>query len=205
MERMHLYRGQLWTRGIAPTPGLELSLFLEAGYDGLDDAARAELAEQLGLDELTARRLWRRGDLAVLARLASRPAGIAWSASGPVDVPELGRTLRLDRYEAYIHDVFVAPAARGRNVAPAMLEFLALELRQRDFFRAWALIGHENQASLRAFEKASYTAVCDVIHTKIAGLDRLRVRPPDPEARELLGITNDVPRGRRPTDPGAAR
>ena len=142
----------------------------------------------------------------MLARLGGRPAGIAWSASGPVDVPELDRTLRLDRYEAYIHDVFVAPAARGRNVAPSMLEFLALELRQRDVFRAWALIGHENQASVRAFEKASFTSVCDVIHTRIAGIDRLTVRPPDPEAKELMGLSSDpMARIRRPTDPGSTR
>ena len=205
-QRMHLYRGQLWTRGIPPAPGLELALFGEADYEKLDGTARADLAEQLGVDELTGRRLWKRGDLAVLARLAGRPAGIAWSASGPVEVPELGRTLRLDRYEAYIHDVFVAPAARGRNVAPSMLEFLALELRQRDVFRAWALIGHENTASVRAFEKASYTPVCDVIHTRIAGIDRLVVRPPDPEARELMGLSTDpAARIRRPTDPGGTR
>jgi len=205
-QRMHLYRGQLWTRGIPPAPGLELAIAVEADYDKLDDAARADLAEQLQLDELTARRLWRRGDIAVLARLSGRPAGITWTAFGPVEVPELGRSLRLDRYEAYIHDVYVAPAARGRNVAPSMLEFLAMELRQRDVFRAWALIGHENQASLRAFEKASFTPVCDVIHTRIAGIDHLTCRPPDPEARELMGLSTDpMSRIRRPTDPGSTR
>jgi hypothetical protein len=44
--------------------------------------------------------------------------------------------------------------------------------------------------------------VCDVIHTRIAGIDRLTVRPPDPEARELLGVTNEPVARRRPTDPG---
>jgi GNAT superfamily N-acetyltransferase len=202
-QRMHLYRGQLWTRGIPPAPGLELALFADTDYEKLDEAQRADLAEQLGLDELTARRLWKRGDVSILARLAGRPAGVAWSARGPVDVPELGRPLRLDRYEAYIHDVFVAAAARGRNVAPSMLEFLALELRQQDVYRSWALIGSDNLASVRAFEKASYTPVCDIIHTRIAGIDRITVRPPDPEAKELLGLSTDpAARIRRPTEPG---
>ena len=53
--------------------------------------------------------------------------------------------------ECYIHDVYVAPDARGRNVAPAMLEFLARELRRRDVYRAWALIERSNSASTRAF------------------------------------------------------
>ena len=42
---------------------------------------------------------------------------------------ELGRTLRMSKYDAYIHSVFVPPAARGRAVAPVMLEHLAKELR----------------------------------------------------------------------------
>ena len=117
------------------------------------------------------------------------PSTATWSAGAPVEIHELGRTLRLQRHEAYIHDVFVAAAARGRNVAPSMLEFLALELRQRDVYRSWALMGSDNAASVRAFEKASYTAVCDVIRTRMAKVDRLVARPPDPEAEELLGIS----------------
>ena len=35
------------------------------------------------------RKFWRRGDHAVLATLGIRPAGIAWTARGPVEVPEL--------------------------------------------------------------------------------------------------------------------
>jgi GNAT superfamily N-acetyltransferase len=187
-ERLCLYRGQLWTRGLASPPGLELGLFPVEDFDKLDEAARAALLEQLELDEAAARRWWARGDLAVLARFGPRPAGIAWSARGPVEVPELGRTLQLSKYEAYIHDVFVASSARGRGVAPVMLEFFARDLRERDVYRSWALIAADNQASLRAFQKASYTSVCDVVHARMASVDRVIVRPPDPEAKALLGL-----------------
>jgi ribosomal protein S18 acetylase RimI-like enzyme len=122
------------------------------------------------------------------ATINGRPAGIGWCALRAVDVPELGRELRLAPHEAYIHDVFVAPQARGRAVAPSMLEFMASELRQRDVYRSWALIGSDNIASIRAFEKAAYTAVADVIYTRVANIDRIVVRPPDPEARQLLGL-----------------
>ncbi|MBK7538477.1 MAG: hypothetical protein IPI49_24545 [Myxococcales bacterium] len=74
-------------------------------------------------------------------------------------------------------------------MAPAMLEFLTKELRATDAYRSWALIAADNQASLRAFQKAAFTPVCDVIHAKMATMDRLIVRPPDPEAQELLGLT----------------
>jgi GNAT superfamily N-acetyltransferase len=187
-DRFGLYRGQLWTRGIVATPGLEIIHLKEADFDKLDEARRADLQEHLALDEETARKFWRRGDNAVLASLGNRPAGIAWTARGPVEVPELGRTLRMSKYDAYIHSVFVAPSARGRAVAPVMLEFMAKELRATDAYRSWALIESHNQASIRAFQKASFTPVCDVVHAKMATVDRVVCRPPDPEALDLLGL-----------------
>ena len=187
-QRLHLYRGQLWTRGIAPTAGLTLALFGEADFDALAPAARTDLLDSLLLEEPVARASWQRGDLSLVAYLHDRPAGIAWAARGPVAVPELERTLSLSKYEAYIHDVFVAPSARGRAVAPVMLEQLARELRERDVYRSWALIDQGNQPSRRAFEKASYTPVCDVIHARITGVEKIMVRPPDPEAKALLGL-----------------
>ncbi|CAN5660948.1 hypothetical protein BH11MYX1_BH11MYX1_53960 [soil metagenome] len=187
-DRYGLYRGQLWTRGIELAPGLELADMTEADYDKLDVHARADLLEQVALDELTARKFWRRGDHMVLAKLGIRPAGVAWTARGPVEVPELQRTLRMMKYDAYIHSVFVSPAARGRAVAPAMLEHITKDLRATDAYRSWALIEAHNEASIRAFVKASFTPVCDVIHAKMATVDRVVCRPPDPEARELLGL-----------------
>ncbi|HEY4243805.1 MAG TPA: GNAT family N-acetyltransferase [Kofleriaceae bacterium] len=187
-DRYCLYRGQLWTRGIQPLAGLELSALTEAQFDAFDEAQRTDLVEQLALDERTIRSQWKRGDQAVLAQLGVRPAGIAWAARGPIEVPELERTLRMAKYDAYIHSVFVAPAARGRAVAPVMLEQLAKDLRAADAYRSWALIAADNQASLRAFQKASFTPVCDVIHAKMATVDRIVCRPPDPEAQDLLGL-----------------
>jgi L-amino acid N-acyltransferase YncA len=187
-DRYCLYRGQLWTRGIEPITGLELATFSEADYDRLDEARRADLLEQLALDERAARLQWQRGDQAVLATLGVRQAGIAWAARGPIEAPELGRVLRMAKYDAYIHSVFVSPAARGRAVAPAMLEHLTKGLRATDAYRSWALIAADNHASLRAFQKASFTPVCDVIHAKMATVDRVVCRPPDPEAQELLGL-----------------
>ncbi len=188
-DRYCLYRGQLWTRGIEAPPGLELRDFTEADWDALDEAHRAELIEHLALDEATARRQWRRGDSAVYATLGVRPAGIAWAArGGNIEAPELDRTLHLMKYDAYIHSVYVAAAARGRAVAPVMLEHVAKGLRATDAYRSWALIAADNHASLRAFQKASFTPVCDVIHAKMATVDRVVCRPPDPEAQELLGL-----------------
>jgi GNAT superfamily N-acetyltransferase len=188
-QRLHLYRGQMWSRGIAAPADLTIAPLDLAGFDALTPAARAELVGHLNLDEERARATWQRGDQAWVAHLGERPAGIAWAARGPVAVPELARSLSLTKYEAYVHDVFVAPAARGRAVAPAMLERLALDLRELDVYRSWALIGHGHQASIRAFAKASFTPVCDVIYARVGGVvERVLCRPPDPEAKHLLGL-----------------
>jgi GNAT superfamily N-acetyltransferase len=189
-DRYQLYRGQLWTRGIEAPEGLELIAFGEADYDALPEPRKHDLLDQLVLDEPTIRTRWHRGDSCVLATLGVRPAGIAWAARGPnpVEAPELERTLRMSKYDAYIHSVYVATAARGRAVGPVMLEQLAKILRAADAYRSWALIAADNQASLRAFQKASFTPVCDVIHAKMATVDRVVCRPPDPEAQELLGL-----------------
>ena len=69
-----------------------------------------------------------------------------------------------------------------------MLDFLARELRRRDVYRAWALIERSNTASTRAFEKAAYASVADVIYARMGLASRLMVRPPDPEARAFLGL-----------------
>jgi ribosomal protein S18 acetylase RimI-like enzyme len=190
-ERLHLYRGELWTRGITPPPGLTIGLFSEADFDGLYNHDRDTLLVSLDLDLAYAREKWKRGDIVVLGRVGGKPAGIAWCARNDVWVPELGRSLSLLSTEAYIHDVYVAPQARGRAVAPSMLEFVSRELRARDVYRSWALIGSDNIASVRAFEKAAYAAVADIIYHPErggAGAEKVTVRPPDPEAYRLLGL-----------------
>ena len=117
-----------------------------------------------------------------------RSAGIAWCARAPVFVPDIGRQVRPAQGECYIHEVFVHPEDRGRKIAPAMLDHLARYLRARDVYRAWALIERANVASVRAFERADYVAVADVVYVQLAVGSHLFVRPPDPEARALLGL-----------------
>ncbi len=188
VERLHLYRGELWGRGIAKPTGLSLQMFSEEDYEAFDKVEQGQFLEGLELEEEQIRETWQRGDIAVLARLNGRPAGIVWCACKRVLVPELDRNLEIGQGEAYIHDLFVAPQARGRSLAPSILEYMALELRQRDIYKSWALIGGSNIASIRAFEKAAYAAVADIFVAHIAGVEKLVVRPPDAEAEALLGI-----------------
>ena len=185
---LHLYRGELFARNVRETGELVLSLFTRAQFEALPPAERERYIARLDLQEAYCRQKWDRGDTVVLALGGSLPAGILWCARAPVYVPDIGREVRPGAGECYIHDVYVHPDERGRQVAPAMLDFLARELRRRDTYRAWALIERTNLASTRAFEKAAYASVADVVYARMGLASRLIVRPPDPEARAFLGL-----------------
>jgi ribosomal protein S18 acetylase RimI-like enzyme len=185
---LHLYRGELFTRDVREPGDLSIRLFARADFEALEEQAREEFCARLDLSPGYCRQKWDRGDMVVLADISGRAAGIVWCARASVYVPDIGREVRPGPGECYIHDVFVHPDERGRQVAPAMLDFLARELRARDVYRAWALIERSNTASTRAFEKAAYASVADVVYARMGLASRLFVRPPDPEARAFLGL-----------------
>ena len=190
---LHLYRGELFTRDVVATPDLVLSLLSEETFLAMGEKAREELLGRLELSASYCAQKWARRDLVVLAEIVDesgrrRAAGIVWCARAPVYVPDIAREVKPLAGECYIHDVFVHPDQRGRQITPAMLDYLARELRGRDVYRAWALIERSNTASTRAFEKAAYAAVADVVYARVGLSSRLLVRPPDPEARAFLGV-----------------
>jgi ribosomal protein S18 acetylase RimI-like enzyme len=202
---LHLYRGELFTRNVPKANDLQIGLFARAQFDALSEVEREDFLQRLDLQESYCRQKWERGDMTVLATVVGanggeaeaeaeaegigKAAGILWCARAPVYVPDINREVKPSAGEAYIHDVYVHPDERGRQVAPAMLDFLARQLRARDVYRAWALIERSNVASTRAFEKAAYASVADVVYAHIGLASRLIVRPPDPEARAFLGLS----------------
>lgn len=185
---LHLYRGELFTRDVREPGDLSIRMFSRNDFESMSDEKRDEFCARLDLSPGYCRQKWDRGDTVVLAEVLGRPAGIVWCARTAVYVPDIGREVRPAPGECYIHDVYVHPDERGRQVAPAMLDFLARELRARDVYRAWALIERSNTASTRAFEKAAYASVADVVYARMGLASRLFVRPPDPEARAFLGL-----------------
>jgi ribosomal protein S18 acetylase RimI-like enzyme len=185
---LHLYRGELFTRNLRESSDLRIRLFTRAEFEALRSVEQEQFVARLDLQPGYCRQKWNRGDTVVLAEVQGRPAGIVWCARASVYVPDIARDVRPGSGECYIHDVYVHPDERGRQVAPAMLDFLARELRARDVYRAWALIERTNLSSTRAFEKAAYASVADVVYARMGLASRLIVRPPDPEARAFLGV-----------------
>src|SRR5205814_1492035 len=133
-------------------------------FDSLSPRRRSALCLALELSEPYCRQKWARGDLALRADLDGEPAAVLWCARGPVFVPELDREVRPGPASCYVHDVFVAPWARGRRIAPALLAVAGADLPGATIERAWALVRRENVASARAFEHAAWRASCEVLY-----------------------------------------
>jgi CelD/BcsL family acetyltransferase involved in cellulose biosynthesis len=186
--RLGLYRGRVAPGAAPPQPGVTTGAMSLGAFDALAPARRLALCAALELSEPYCRQKWARGDLVVRADLEGEPAGILWCARNAVFVPEIDREVRPGQAACYIHDVFVAPWARGRAVAPALLAQLHEELARDDVALAWALIHRDNAASARAFEKAAFTRVCDVLFARFGRASRVLVRPRDREALRLLGL-----------------
>ncbi|HJZ85426.1 MAG TPA: GNAT family N-acetyltransferase [Polyangia bacterium] len=189
--RLSLYRGELpdsqtlpWQTG----DGLELAPMTLAQFEGLEPTRRQLLCRTLELQEAYCRHKWARGDRVLRADLDGQPAGILWCALGAVYVPELDREVRPGPSACYVHDVFVAPWARGRAVAPALLARLHDQMRATDVHLMWALVRRDNRASARAFEKAAFVPVCEVLYARVGGASHLYTRPAHPDAHKLLGL-----------------
>ena len=187
-QHVRLYRAELPTRGVVVPDGLQIDEFGQTEFDALSGEERALLIERIAVDEANWRERWRCGDLTVLARLAGRPAGMTWCVRSPVMVPEIGREVRPALSECYMHEGFVTPDARGKNIWPAMLEDLGRRMAARDVHTAWTMVHRANVASARGVHKVAYARVADVIYARIGPFHRLVVRPPDAEAQRLLGL-----------------
>ena len=186
--RLSLFRGQPSQAPWTPPPGLTFSRLELGDFDALPLGRRGALCLALELSEPYCRQKWARGDVALRADFDGEPAAVLWCARGPVYVPELDREVRPAQASCYVHDVFVAPWARGRRVASALLAYAASELARADVARAWALVRRENRASARAFERAAWQPACEVLYARLGRRSRLLVRPADREAARLLGV-----------------
>jgi hypothetical protein len=186
--RLSLFRGEPSPATVAPPPGLTFSRLELPDFEALAPGRRSALCLALELSEPYCRQKWARGDVALRADLDGEPAAVLWCARGPVYVPELEREVRPEAAACYVHDVFVAPWARGRRVASALLAYAQSELLRADVARAWALVRRENTASARAFERAAWQPACEVLYARLGRRSRLLVRPADREASRLLGL-----------------
>jgi ribosomal protein S18 acetylase RimI-like enzyme len=105
---------------------------------------------------------------------------------------------RLPRHEALTEAVYVAPAWRGRSIAPRMLSATCRRLGAEGAAHAVAYIDVTNRSSLRAFRAAGYDRADQMrVDRFLLGRRHSRFCAADAEARRLWAA-NVLGAGERP-------
>jgi len=97
-----------------------------------------------------------RGDRCFIACLQGRVVHLRWVAVEKAWCEELGAEIPLARKAVYPHKSFTVPEMRRLGLATEVSKFCLHSLRQAGFQRMIAVVDAENQAGLRAVEKAGY-------------------------------------------------
>lgn len=105
------------------------------------------------------------------------PAAFQWISLGDFFISSLNATLRLDTKDAYLAEVYVQPAYRGKGVAPLMMNHVYQELFAAGYSRMLALIEVGNCQMLRLVDKRGYCPYYRIALLRMAPFERLIVSP----------------------------
>lgn len=118
----------------------ELSAELAAAYDFADDGSGAFSSADVQVPR----------SAFLIARLGGHPVGCG--ALRPLDDGEPGSTAEIKR-------MYVAPDARGRGVAGAILDRLEAVAREFGYARVALETGNRQFAAIRLYERAGYARI----------------------------------------------
>lgn len=96
----------------------------------------------------------------------------AWSATGELvgyGVATFNYDLEFAGLDAFVTELFVAPAARGRGVGKALLDAIVEHLRERGAGAVHLLVRPDNEEGRALYESAGFRAVPRVMMTKELG------------------------------------
>jgi GNAT superfamily N-acetyltransferase len=139
----------------AGPPVAHSRLALELGFLTLDDLAEyVRLRPDTGAAE-TERRLLT-GQRCVLARHRGEIVSARWVSTIVAEIDYLGLSFDLPPGVAYVHDVYTAPAARGRGISSEARRGYEDELRRAGIRRLLGSFMPENVAGLGLVTGAGY-------------------------------------------------
>lgn len=115
-----------------------------------------------------------RGKVALALDEQRRIAGYGWVRYDAIRIDDIALLLPLPSGHAYIWDCMTLPRWRGRHVFPGLLRFLLEALRQEGMHEAWAGVAPGNTASMRAFARAGFRHIADVVVARDRPLLRLK-------------------------------
>jgi len=105
------------------------------------------------------------------------PAAFQWISLGDFFISSLNAMLRLNTKDAYLAEVYVQPAYRGKGVAPLMMNPVYQELSTAGYSRMLALIEVGNRPTLRLVDKRGYCPYYHIALLRMAPFERLMVSP----------------------------
>ena len=108
------------------------------------------------------------GCVAFIASENDEVIGYCW-ASQHVEgsLNRVGAALGLCARDAYVHDLFVTEACRGRGIGRSLLIHCLEYLHENGYARAVAAVEKDNIASLVVTRKAGYQAMREISHSRI--------------------------------------
>ena len=80
-----------------------------------------------------------------------------------------------DERTAYLNQLFVAPAARGKGIATMLIDDLLLHAGKADRQVVRCLVAPDNAASLRAFERSGAVPIADLRGLRLGSRWTLRL------------------------------
>lgn len=116
------------------------------------------------------------------------PAGFQWTSLGDSEIPSLNAMLRLCLGDAYLVELYVRPAYRGKGLAPFVEERVYRELSTLGYRRMFVLIEVGNRRMIRLAKKMGFDPYYLISISRLAPVERLIATPCRPEFAGALRV-----------------
>ena len=155
--------GTFWLLDLARQEPSPVAPRIEARFGRAGEEAAAELAgamELAGPAPVVER--FSGGRRCYVARVGGAVAAYGWVSFEEEWIGELGKRLRLAPGDAYVWDCVCLPAYRGKRLFPALLAYVARDLRTEGLRRVWIGANTESVASQKGIALAGFQPMADV-------------------------------------------
>lgn len=109
------------------------------------------------------------GHLCSLARIEDRLAGFCWFKTGDIHSPDLHCLFEFTEKSAVIHNAFVDPEYRGKNLTPMMMRESFRLLAGMGYKSVYAYIHSNNRSPMRTAEKFNRVPVGKIFFGYVLG------------------------------------
>ncbi len=109
------------------------------------------------------------GHLCSCARIGDHLAGFCWFKTGDIRSPDLHCLFEFAEKSAVIHNAFVDPEYRGKNLTPMMMRESFRILTGMGYKSVYAYIRSKNRSPMRSAEKFNRVAIGKIIYGYVLG------------------------------------